>query len=84
MTTARHAKSLLGSALLIGAIFAGPASAEQPNPMEQALIGKLQEEAGQNIQFRASLIQMQQQLVAAEARVKELEAKSEPKVDPAK
>jgi hypothetical protein len=67
--------------LLIGS----PAFAQQQqSPMEQALAQKLGIEVNASLQCSASLIAAQAQLTAAQARVKELEAKYEPKAEPAK
>jgi hypothetical protein len=56
-------------------LISGPALAQQPQqpPIEQALAGKLMTEINARLQCDAFKIGLQQQLAAAQARVKELE-----------
>lgn len=60
-------------------LFAGPALAADPSPMEQTLGTKLMQELNLSLTCSASLIVMQQQLTSTQGRVKELEAKYEQK-----
>jgi len=69
---------LIAAALLL----AGPALAEQQeqSPAEQALGQRVIVEINANLQAAAKIIELQRQLTAAQARVKELEAAA-PKKD---
>ena len=57
------------------------ASAQQPSqtPMEQAVIAKLQDEYGQNLQLRAALIQAQKEVADLKAKYETPPKKDEPK-----
>lgn len=70
--------------VLAAVVFAlvAPVFAQQPqqSPMEQALSQRLSAEIGINIQSAAVIIDLRQQLAAAQARIKELEAAA-PKKD---
>jgi hypothetical protein len=68
------------SALAISA----PAYAQQQTPMEQALAQKLTIEVNASLQCSAAQVTTQGQLQAAQARVKELQDKYEPKAEPTK
>jgi hypothetical protein len=64
---------------------------QPPSPMEQALSGKLISEINNGLQCVAANISFQQQVAALQAaltkaqdRIKELEAKYEPKSEPEK
>jgi hypothetical protein len=67
---------------LAGAI---PAHAQQQQtPMEQALSMKLLAEVNTTLQCTAAQVTMQGQFQAAQARIKDLETKYEPKAEPSK
>lgn len=55
-----------------------------PTPESQALAQKLMAEINANIQCTTAGITLQQQLVAAQAKIKALEDKYEPKKEPPK
>lgn len=67
-------------------LLAVPAGAQQQQlaqtPLEQALAGKLLAELNAGLKCVADDIGLQQRFAASEARVRELEAKYEPKSDP--
>jgi hypothetical protein len=65
-------------------LLAVPALAQQQSPMEQALAQKLGIEVNASLQCSAAQITTQAELAKAQARVRELEAKYEPKAEPAK
>lgn len=60
------------------------ARAQQPSPAEQALSERLLAEIQANVQARAQLIDVQRQLTAAQAKIKELEPKPTAEVQPNK
>jgi hypothetical protein len=66
-------------AIAIGLALPLPAHAQQQSPMEQAPSAKLGAEIGGSLQCSAALIVDQQALAQAQARVKALEEKYEPK-----
>lgn len=59
-------------------LFSGPALAQQQSPqrppMEQALSERLGVEIGAGLNATATIIDLQRQLAAAQAKIKELEA----------
>jgi len=71
-----------GLVLAAALLLAGPALAEQQeqSPAEQALGQRVIVEINANLQAAAKIIELQRQLTAAQARVKELEAAA-PKKD---
>ena len=73
--------------IVVTAVLAFSCSAfaqQQPTPREQALLWKLGTEVESGVQCNTVLVQNQQQLARAQARIRELEAKYEPKpVEPA-
>lgn len=73
-------------ALFLGIVVAhGQPQQPPPAPLEQALGRKLMVEINDGLQCQASLISLgsvQQDLAKAQARIKELEAKLEPKDPP--
>lgn len=54
---------------------------QQQTPKEQALAQRVGSEIGANIEANAIIIDLRQQLATAQARVKALEEKYEPKKD---
>lgn len=67
-------RSIAAAALILA--FALPALAQQ-SAVEQALGQRLMAEINANIQAAAMIIDLQRQLAAAQARVKELEPKAD-------
>lgn len=78
MTMARRAKfprgDLIATALLLSTATAY-AQQPQPAPLEASLSQRVMAEVGANVQCNAANIDLQRQLQAAQARIKELEAK---------
>lgn len=75
-------------AIVIFALLIAPAYAadiQEQTPKDQALLTRLQTEIGVSLQCSEAYIGTQRVLTAAQARIKELEDKYEPKpVEPAK
>jgi hypothetical protein len=64
---------------LLAFLLIAPAAAQQAaqqSPMEQALSQRLSAEIGASLQSAAAIIELQRQLAAAQARIKEMETKS--------
>jgi hypothetical protein len=59
--------------LLVLLLFAPPVLAGQASPREQALSERLVIEVSANVEARARVIELQAALVAAQAKIKELE-----------
>jgi len=74
---------VLAACLLISdGAFAQQQAPQQPSPMEQALGRKLMQEINTSVTCGAGLVAAQEQLTAAQVRVKALEDKYEPKKSP--
>lgn len=73
-------------AVAIGFFLTSAALAQQPpaSPSEQALAQKLMAEIGTGIQCSTATITLQQQLAAAQERIKKLEADQKPQEQPPK
>lgn len=67
-------KSIASAVLIVAAISSVAVAQQQPAP-EQALAQKLMAEINTGLQCTAAAITLQQQLIAAQAELKELKAK---------
>lgn len=72
-------KSIIILSLLLAS---NAAFAQQTQTMEKALGAKLMREINESISCNASLISLQDDLMKAQTKIKELEAKAEPKKEP--
>ena len=69
----------------VALLLASPALAQQPNqsPLDQALSGKLMEEINQNIQYRAAVVSLNDQVTDLKKQLDTVKPKEAPK-EPAK